>query len=207
MVPDNYRSAAPLYDLWAGLTEAKAATIAFEMAKVKPGEAVLEVAVGTGLFFARLVAANPTGRNEGVELSPAMLSRAQARLEALGTDNYHLKSGDARQLPFPEATFDLLVNNYMLDLLPEDDFEPVLAGFARVLKPDGRLVLSTMAPGPRWYHRAWGALADSFPALLTGCRPIVIGSHLSAAGFAIERQLFVSQNTFPSEVTLARKSP
>ncbi|MCH7939984.1 MAG: methyltransferase domain-containing protein [Candidatus Marinimicrobia bacterium] len=207
MTPDHYRSAAPIYDLWARLTESKAATIAFEMARVKPGQALLEVAVGTGLFFARMVAANPTGRNEGVELSPAMLSRAQARLDALGTDNYHLQSGDARQLPFPEATFDLLVNNYMLDLLPEDDFGPLLAGFARVLKPNGRLVLSTMAPGPHWYHRAWGALADSFPALLTGCRPVVIGSHLSAAGFAIEQQLFVSQNTFPSEVTLARKSP
>ena len=206
MPPDKYRGAAPIYDLWARLTESKAATIAFEMALVKPGQALLEVAVGTGLFFARLVAANPTGRNEGVELSPAMLSRAQARLDALGTDNYHLQSGDARQLPFPEASFDLLVNNYMLDLLPEEDFEPVLAGFARVLKPNGRLVLSTMAPGPRWYHRAWGALADSFPALLTGCRPIAIGSHLPAAGFAVEQQLFVSQNTFPSEVTLARKS-
>ena len=207
MPPDHYRSAAPIYDLWARLTESKAATIAFEMARVKPGQTVLEVAVGTGLFFARLVAANPTGRNEGVELSPAMLSRAQARLDAMGTDNCHLQTGDARQLPFPEATFDLLVNNYMLDLLPEEDFGPVLAGFARVLKPKGRLVLSTMAPGPRWYHRAWGSLAKAFPALLTGCRPIAIGSHLSAAGFAIEQQLFVSQNTFPSEVTLARKSP
>ena len=207
MPPDKYRSAALLYDLWARLTESKAATIALEMARVKPGQALLEVAVGTGLFFARMVAANGSGRNEGVELSPAMLSRAQTRLEALGADNYHLQAGDARQLPFPEATFDLLVNNYMLDLLPEEDFEPVLAGFARVLKPNGRLVLSTMAPGPRWYHRAWGALADSFPALLTGCRPVVIGGHLSTAGFAIEQQLFVSQNTFPSEVTLARKSP
>ncbi len=207
MPPDQYRSAAPIYDLWARLTESKAATIAFEMARVKPGQAVLEVAVGTGLFFARMVAANGSGRNEGVELSPAMLSRAQARLDALGTDNYHLQSGDARQLPFPEATFDLLVNNYMLDLLPEEDFGPVLAGFARVLKPDGRLVLSTTTPGPRWYPRARGALADFVPALLTGCRPVVIGSHLSAAGFTIEQQLFVSQNTFPSEVTLARKSP
>ena len=78
MPPDKYRGAAPLYDLWARLTESKAATIAFEMALVKPGQALLEVAVGTGLFFARLVAANPTGRKEGVELSPAMLSRAQA---------------------------------------------------------------------------------------------------------------------------------
>ncbi len=207
MPTDRYRSAAPIYDLWARLTESKAAKIAFELTAISAGEAVLEVAVGTGLFFARIVAANPTGRNEGVELSPAMLSRAVVRLDAMGSDNYRLQSGDARQLPFPEATFDLLVNNYMLDLLPEDDFGPVLAGFARVLKPNGRLVLSTMAPGPRWYHRAWGRLADSFPALLTGCRPISIGSHLSAAGFAMQEHTFVSQNTFPSEVTLARKSP
>ncbi len=207
MPTDLYHQAAKIYDPWARLTEAKAANIAFKQAQVVAGEAVLEVAVGTGLFFARLVAANPTGRNDGVELSPAMLTKALARLEALESDNYHLQSGDAHSLPFPDESFDLLTNNYMLDLLPEAEFDAVLAEFHRVLKPGGRLVVSTMAPGPRWYHRFWGWLADRYPALLTGCRPISIGNHLEAAGFAINSRTFVSQNTFPSEVILARKSP
>ncbi|MEE9464088.1 MAG: methyltransferase domain-containing protein [Candidatus Neomarinimicrobiota bacterium] len=205
MPTDHYRQAAKIYDLWARLTEAKAAHIAFEQAQVLAGEAVLEVAVGTGLYFARIVAANPTGRNEGVELSPAMLTKALARLEAIESDNYHLQSGDARGLPFPDASFDLLANNYMLDLLPEADFDPVLAEFHRVLKPGGRLVVSTMAPGPRWYHRFWGWLADSYPALLTNCRPISIAGQVEAAGFTVNNRTFVSQNTFPSEIVSAGK--
>ena len=47
--------------------------------------------------------------------------------------------------PMNENSFDLLINNYMFDLLPEPDFEPVLAEFGRVLKPGGRLVLANMA--------------------------------------------------------------
>jgi len=48
-------------------------------------------------------------------------------------------------------------------------------------------------------------LAQRFPDLLTGCRPVSFKKNLIRAGFAIEKDLEISQNTFPSEIIKARK--
>ena len=60
-----YRKVAWVYDLWSGLTESKARRRCLEVAVIKDGESVLEVAVGTGILFEKLLRLNPTGRNEG----------------------------------------------------------------------------------------------------------------------------------------------
>ena len=71
-----YGKIAPLYDVWAWLTERHARRRCLELAAVQDGEDVLEVAVGTGLAFVEILEANPSGRNEGVDLTAAMLIRA-----------------------------------------------------------------------------------------------------------------------------------
>ena len=68
-VSDVYRRVAPTYDLWAWLTESKARDRCLELAAIRDGEAVLEVAVGTGLAFERILKSNPSGRNEGIDLT------------------------------------------------------------------------------------------------------------------------------------------
>jgi ubiquinone/menaquinone biosynthesis C-methylase UbiE len=140
-VADVYRRIAPVYDLWARLTESKARDLCIEAAAIRDGESLLEVAVGTGLAFEKLIRANPSGRNEGIDLTAAMLARAEKRADRSGIRNYCLRIGNALKLDYPDNEFDVLVNNYMFDLLPESDFEPVLAEFRRVLRPGGRLVL------------------------------------------------------------------
>ena len=142
-VPDTYRRIASLYDTWARLTESKARERCLAMAAIRDGESVLEVAVGTGLAFERILEANPSGRNEGVDLTDAMLARAQRRVSGAGHTNYRLRVGDAYALDFADDSFDVLINNYMFDLLPESDFPRVLRGFHRVLRPGGRLLMST----------------------------------------------------------------
>lgn len=198
-----YRRIAPSYDLWARLTESKARDRCLELAEIRDGEAVLEVAVGTGLAFERILAANPSGRNEGIDLTEAMLSRARDKAANSGTDNYRLRIGDAYSLEFEDNSFDLLINNYMFDLLPQQDFPVVLREFKRVLRPGGRLAMVNMCPGERWYHGLWEWIYKINPALLGGCRGVSVLPELPASGFTRGRREYMSQFTFPSEIVTA----
>ena len=200
---DVYTQKAPRYDIWGKLTEARARERALRAAKIRDGETILEVAVGTGLMFEKIVAANPTGRNVGVDLTPAMLAQATARL-AKSAAKYELRVGDAYALDFPDGQFDLLVNNYMFDLLPEADFPRVLAEFRRVLKPDGRLLLINMTRPAHWYDGFWEWVYRVSPKTMTGCRGVVLSDALRAQGFQQLRRAYVSQLGFPSEIITAQ---
>jgi ubiquinone/menaquinone biosynthesis C-methylase UbiE len=199
-VPDLYKGIAPVYDLWARLTESKARDRCLELAAIQDGESVLEVAVGTGLAFERILKANPSGRNEGIDLTEAMLARAEKRAARLGSNNYHLAVGDAYALDYPDSEFDLLINNYMFDLLPQQDFPSILTEFKRVLRPGGRLVLVNMTIGERWYNKIWDRVYRINPAWLGGCRGVQILPDVEACGFVAPRREYVSQTTFPSEI-------
>jgi ubiquinone/menaquinone biosynthesis C-methylase UbiE len=202
-IPDLYRRLAPVYNVWARLTESRARQRCLELAGIGDGASILEVAVGTGLTFERILRANPGGRNEGVDLSDAMLGRAWARAAATGRMNYRLRIGDAHALDFPDHEFDVLINSYMFDLLPESDFPQVLDEFKRVLRPGGRLVITGMTIGRRWYHGFWEAVHRVNPAWMGGCRGVQMQPHLYNSGFALKQREFVSQLGFPSEVILA----
>jgi len=200
-----YRAVAPVYDLWARLTESKARRRCLELARIRDGEAVLEVAVGTGLAFAAILAANPHGRNEGIDLTEEMLARAREKASRSGVASYRLAVGDARQLAYPDDSFDLLLTNYLFDLLPEEDFPAVLAEFRRVLRPGGRFVTANMTRAERWYQAAWETLYRVNPAWLGGCRGIRLQPALESAGFADVRRETVSQLGFPTEILYAVK--
>lgn len=205
-VKDAYAAVAWFYNSWSRMTESRAAGTVLELARIKNGERILEVAVGTGLVFAEIVKRNQHGINAGLDLSESMLQRAEKRMKNIPKDRYELHIGNAFKLPFNSQHFDLLINNFMLDLLPEQDFVTVLTEFKRVLKPGGRIVVSTMTFGRKWYNRTWHLVANYLPSLLTGCRPIAIGPYLMQVGYDIVDSVYISQNTFPSEVTTARIS-
>ena len=208
-VQPTYTWIAPTHDLLAVLVEAEARRLGLAWAAVEDGERVLEVAVGTGLSFRHLLRQNPNGWTEGIDLTPAMLRRARHRAERQqargGTDRYRLRLGDAYALDVPDNQFDLVMNSYMFDLLPETDFEKVLREFKRVLRPGGRLVLVNMTLGEAWYNEVWEGFYRIWPPLLGGCRGVVTAPYLERAGFADVRRRFVSQWTFPSEVVYGEK--
>jgi len=182
-VSDVYSKIAPLYDLWAWLTERKARDRCLELAAIRDGEDVLEVAVGTGLAFVKILEANPSGHSEGIDLTAAMLIRAENKAARTGIDDYRLRIGDAYDLDFPNDSFDVLVNNYMFDLLPEGDFLTVLEEFRRVLRPGGRLAMVNMTEGAHWYNSVWGNVYRMNPALLGGCRAVSLLPQLQLCGF------------------------
>jgi ubiquinone/menaquinone biosynthesis C-methylase UbiE len=195
-----YAKIAWFYDFWGRLTESKANRKVLELADIKNREYILEAAVGTGRLFEQIVQSNSGGFTVGFDLTPAMLRKARHRFSQSDGIQFSLEIANTYQLPYTTESFDLLINNFMLDLLPENDYSHILSEFNRVLKPGGHLLISTMAFGPRWYHRFWAWLAATFPSLLTNCRPVQIGEHLKQSGFENIQSFFISQNTFPSLV-------
>ena len=202
---NQFAAVAWFYDLWALLTEKKAVQRALSMAHVHDNSSVLEVAVGTGRLFSEIVKRNPNGKNEGSDISPAMLAHARKRLQKFPSNAYQLEPGSAYELHYEDDTFDFLFNTYMLDLLPEQDFMKVVAEFRRVLKPGGKIVLVSFGFGTHWFNRFWYWLARIFPALLTNCRPIMINQTVAQTGFHNLQVEHISQTTFPSDIVIAEK--
>ena len=107
-------------------------------------------------------------------------------------------------LSFADHQFDLLMNNYMFDLLPEMDFVDILKEFKRVLKPAGRIVLVNMTKGAHFYERFWETIYRINHRWLGGCRGVLLSEAMHQAGFTEIRRETVSQLGFPSEIISAR---
>jgi len=197
-----YDRLSHFYDAWTVISESKATRRALELADIRNGENILEAGVGTGRIFERIVAANPDGDNEGFDISPGMVAVATKRLRG-AAGNYTLRVADAYSIPNGDDSFDLIVCNYVFDLLPREDFATVLAEFKRVLRHGGRAVITSWTWSRKWYSRFWDWLARTSPAAMAGCRPITLVPALRSAGFAGIHEEYVSQMTFPSVVIRA----
>ena len=136
MVEQAYDRWAPIYDLVFGGVFSKGRTAAIQ-ATNKLGGRVLEVGVGTGISLPRYSA---NCRLCGVDISEAMLRKAQARVSEFGLDNVEgLWVMDAEHMSFPDDSFDVVVAQYVVTTAPNP--EATLDEFARVLKPGGEIVL------------------------------------------------------------------
>jgi len=198
-----YDRLAPPYDFWSLLTETVPEQQALRVAGLKPGESVLEVALGTGKLFAEILQTTGLKRCVGVDLSNRMLRRARRRALALGT-NPALCRADARRLPFADSSFDAILCCYMLDLLAEEDTRGVLGEFHRVLKPGGRLSALIMAEQARVFNALWMWIYRRAPALVGGCRPVALAPLLEAEGWRLELHERLTQSGFRSALFLAR---
>lgn len=116
-----------------------------------PVPSVLDVGCGTGMLSERLLGAFPSCRLAGVDLSPAMVERARARLAGRA----EVREADAERLPFHDGAFDLVVCNDSFHHYPDPD----RAAFQmwRVLRKGGALVLGDVwQPAPaRAVMNAW----------------------------------------------------
>lgn len=116
-----------------------------------PVPSVLDVGCGTGMLSERLLGAFPSCRLTGVDLSPAMVERARARLAGRA----EVREADAERLPFHDGAFDLVVCNDSFHHYPDPD----RAAFQmwRVLRKGGALVLGDVwQPAPaRAVMNAW----------------------------------------------------
>ena len=204
-IPAVYDSLSKTYDIWGKLAETRARNRAIELADITDGQKILEVAVGTGLGFYEIVRRNPNGTNIGVDISTGMLKKATKRLGQLPEANYELKVESAFNLDAEDNYFDLLMNNYMFDLIAFDEMDAILREFKRVLKKGGKLILVNMTEGETFGSGIYNLIYRISPKSFGGCRAVKLSDKLQAHGFEVRTREYYQQWWFPSEVILARK--
>jgi ubiquinone/menaquinone biosynthesis C-methylase UbiE len=200
-----YDKLSGVYDIWGKLTESRARARAIELARIEDGQDIVEVAVGTGLAFYEIVKRNPHGHNVGIDLSAGMLEKATDRMKNLAGANFSLAVGTAFNLPAQTESVDLVVNNYMFDLIPYADMDKVLTEFRRVLKAGGKLILVNMTNGVTFGSKLYDWIYRISPKLMGGCRGVQLTDRLQRHGFIVEVREYHQQMLFPSEVILAHK--
>lgn len=143
----------PLADL-AGYTDKELATVPDGMAGssfacgnplahagMKKGDVVLDLGSGAGLDL--LLAAQkvgPNGRVIGVDMTDAMIARAEENIRAAGVANVEVRKGLIEMLPVEDASVDWVISNCVINLSPQK--ESVFYEIFRVLKPGGAMVVS-----------------------------------------------------------------
>jgi len=113
----------------------------WEMGRLEPGERVLDLGSGAGtdsLIAAQMV--GEQGHVTGIDMTPEMLAKARAAAGAMGASNVEFVESEAERLPFPDASFDVVISNGVIDLIPDKD--AVFAELYRVLAPGGRIQIA-----------------------------------------------------------------
>lgn len=205
MIASVYDKIAPIYDIWGRATESKARNRALQLSEIKDGQRILEVAVGTGLAFYEVVRRNPTGYNMGIDLSEGMLNKARKRLEKVQGANFILKKGTAFNLEQENESVDILINNYMFDLISFNEMDTIIKEFNRVLKSKGKLILVNMTEGEGCCSSIYEGIYRAFPKAMGGCRGVKLEEKLKQQGFDIQTREYYQQMLFPSEVIVAVK--
>jgi SAM-dependent methyltransferase len=113
----------------------------FSLGRLEPGERVLDLGSGAGtdsLVAVQMV--GPDGDVTGIDMTSQMLAKACAAAAEMGAANVAFVEGEAERLPFPDASFDVVISNGVIDLIP--DKEAVFSEIFRVLAPGGRIQIA-----------------------------------------------------------------
>jgi phosphatidylethanolamine/phosphatidyl-N-methylethanolamine N-methyltransferase len=137
-VAEAYGRWAPVYDIVFGPVFSRGRRTAVEAAE-RVGGHILEVGVGTGLSLDHYARRN---RIVGIDISEPMLDKARERVRRLRLDNVEdIAVMDAEQLTFPNASFDVVVAQYVVTAVPNP--EKALDEFVRVVRPGGEIIITT----------------------------------------------------------------
>lgn len=169
---------ALLYDVFLWLVSLGRESVyrekTLDVAKLKPGESVLDIGCGTGtLAIAAKRRVGPTGKVHGVDASPEMLVRACKKANKAGAEVV-LQNGVVEALPFPDGQFDIVLSTVMLHHLGRKVRQQCAQEVRRVLKPGGRVLavdFARPAEGKKglldhFHHHGYVNL-DDMVALLT----------------------------------------
>jgi ubiquinone/menaquinone biosynthesis C-methylase UbiE len=159
-IASNFEQVAGSYDSTEAIFSGPIADRLVEVARIGPGDRVLDVGCGTGAALLRAaVAVVPGGRVTGVDLSDRMLDVARARAAVAGLDNVTLMPGDAEDPPGADDTFDAVISSLVFYLLPHP--EQAARRWLPLLRPGGMIAFSwNVAEDPDWVPVL--AAADSY---------------------------------------------
>jgi ubiquinone/menaquinone biosynthesis C-methylase UbiE len=139
-----------------------------EVAGLRPGQSVLDVATGTApAAIAAAMAVGSSGYVCGIDISAGILHSATERIKIAGLTNINICRSDAEQLPFPNELFNVVLCSSAMAWLP--DIPSVLAEWQRVLRSGGQLSFScfsqTAQPMGRILHTHLTHYGISLPDL------------------------------------------
>lgn len=151
-----------------------------KLARITPGQSVLDVGCGTGsLAIAAKRQVGASGVVRGVDASMEMIARAQKKARKRGVD-VTFTHGVVEALPFDDGAFDTVLNTLMLHHLPRDIRRSCAREMRRVVKTGGRVLTVDFGAAPG--HRT-GLIAHIHQHAGVGMREM--GELLSEAGFEI----------------------
>ena len=134
-------------EMWASFTPTALFTtpVAAHLVKfagIRSGEAVLDVGTGTGVVA--VTAARAGARVTGLDLTPSLLEQAAENARIVHREDITWTLGDAEDLPYPDASFDVVLSQFGHMFAPRPDV--TMAQMRRVLKPGGRIAFATWPP-------------------------------------------------------------
>jgi ubiquinone/menaquinone biosynthesis C-methylase UbiE len=141
---DQFSRQAEPFSTAAPIRDERALQLLVDAARATANDTVLDVACGPGLVacaFAR-VAQQVTG----IDLTPAMIERAEALAAERGCANVSFQIGDVLPLPFPDAAFSIVVSRFAFHHFP--DPAAVLGEMRRVCRLGGRVVVADLMASP-----------------------------------------------------------
>jgi SAM-dependent methyltransferase len=113
----------------------------WQLGRLTLGERVLDLGSGAGtdsLVAAQMV--GEQGQVTGIDMTPAMLAKARTAAAEMGLANVEFVEAEAERLPFADESFDVIISNGVIDLIPDKD--AVFSELHRVLVPGGRLQIA-----------------------------------------------------------------
>lgn len=139
-----YDRAAPTYDQLGIEFFGPPSRQLVELAGLRPGDRVLDLGSGRGAsLLPAAEAVGPEGEVIGVDFAPTMVRSTAEEARRRGFAWVRMTQGDAEHPDFPENSFDVVIAGFVVFFL--DDPAAAVARWSRLLRPGGRLVLSTFA--------------------------------------------------------------
>lgn len=175
-------------------------------------QAVLELGCGTGRFAEMLLRRHlpEYARYTGLDISPAMLARAAARLKPWAL-RVKLKPADVTiGLTAEQGSADRIVATYLFDLLSPAHSRLLLEDMHRVLRTNGLACLASLTPetdsgDTTIFAQLWMLVQRLWPWLVGGCRPVQLRRLLDETKWEFLAHETVSPRGLTSEVLVARK--
>ncbi len=140
LIVDQFTRQATPFSTAPAISDEQALRMIVAASRPRPDDTVLDLACGGGLVVCAF--APHVRRATGIDLTPAMLARARALEAEKGLANVAWQEGDIRALPWPDATFSIVVTRFSFHHLT--DPLGAMREMARVCRPGGRVVVVDM---------------------------------------------------------------
>jgi len=137
LIRDQFTRQATPFSTASAITDAGALQLIVDAAAPGPDDTVLDVACGGGIVVCAF--APHVRQATGIDMTPAMLDRARRLAAEKGIANVAWREGDVAALPWPDASFTIVVSRFAVHHFP--DPSAVLREMVRVCAPGGRVVV------------------------------------------------------------------